>query len=117
MKANVRAIHTKFAALLQTLRVSTIVKTLSAPNSAQHILGVTDLALTCGSEPVVDAVCTAVVGSLRTGLVLDAGSDREDRSSDVCFIGDTRKPFSKKKMMTASCTLISAEQHERLLDT
>ena len=36
-------------------------------------MGVTDLALTCGSEPVMDAVCTAVVGSARTGRVLDAG--------------------------------------------
>ena len=41
--------------------------------SADIGLGVTDLALACGSEPVVDA-----------------GSDREDRSSDVCCVGDTR---------------------------
>ena len=31
----------------------------------------------------MDAVCTVVVGSARTGRVLDAGTDREDRSSDV----------------------------------
>ena len=53
-------------------------------------MGVTDLALTCESEPVMDAVYTAVVGSACTGRVLDAGSDREDRSSDVCYVGDTR---------------------------
>ena len=53
-------------------------------------MGVADFALTCGLEPVMDAVCAAVVGSARTGSVLDAGSDREDRSSDVCFVGDTR---------------------------
>ena len=38
----------------------------------------------------MDAGRTAVVGSTRTGRVLDAGSDREDRSSDVCYVGDTR---------------------------
>ena len=59
-------------------------------------MGASDLALTCGSEPVVDAVCTAVVGAARTGRVLDAGSAREDRSSDVCCIGDTRQSFSEK---------------------
>ena len=53
-------------------------------------LGVTDLALACGLEPLMDAVCTAVVGSARTGPELDAGSDREDRSSDVCYVGDKR---------------------------
>ena len=51
---------------------------------------VSDLALTCGSEPVMDTVCTGVVGSARTGRELDAGSAREDRSSDVCYAGDTR---------------------------
>ena len=40
---------------------------------ARDIWRVTDLALTCGSEPVVRAV--AVVGSARTGRVLDGGSD------------------------------------------
>ena len=44
-------------------------------------MGVTDLALGCESEPVMDAVCTAVFGPARTGHVLDAGSDREDRST------------------------------------
>ena len=52
-------------------------------------MGITDRALTCESEPVMDAARTAVVGSART-RVLDAGSDREDRSSDVCYVGDTR---------------------------
>ena len=55
--------------------------------------GVTDFALTCGSETVVDAVCTAVVGSARTGRVHVAGSDRKDRSSDVCYVGDTAVMF------------------------
>ena len=58
-------------------------------------MGVTDLSLACGSEPEMDAVWTAVVGSARTGPALDAGSDREDRSSDVCYVGDTRKSFSQ----------------------
>ena len=53
-------------------------------------MGVTVFALTCGPEPVMDAVCTAVVGSARTCRVLDAGSDHEDKSSDVCYVGDTR---------------------------
>ena len=42
-------------------------------------MGVTDLAPICESEPVMDTVCIAVV----------AGSDREDRPSDVCYVGDT----------------------------
>ena len=46
-------------------------------------------ALACGTESVGDAVCTTVVGSARTH-VLDASSDREDGSSDVCHVGDTR---------------------------
>ena len=48
------------------------------------------IALTCGPEPVIGAVCIAVVGSARTGRILDAGSDREDRSSDACYVGDMR---------------------------
>ena len=48
----------------------------------------------CVSEPVMDAVYTAVVGTART-RALDAGSDREDRSSDVCHAGDTRQSFSE----------------------
>ena len=59
-------------------------------------MGVTGVPLARGSEPVVDAVCTAVVGPARTGRVLDAGSDREDRSSDVCCVGDTRLSFFAK---------------------
>ena len=39
-------------------------------------------------------MCTAVVGSARAGLKLDAGSDREDRSSDVRHVGDARWSFS-----------------------
>ena len=76
--------------------ISTIVRPLSAPTSApprttKHHFGeiVADLALTCGSEPAVDAVCIAVVGSARSGHVFDAGPDRVDRSSDVCNVGDT----------------------------
>ena len=37
----------------------------------------------------MEAVCTAVVGSVSSG-VLEEGSDREDRSSDICHVGDTR---------------------------
>ena len=51
----------------------------------------------------MDAVCAAVVGSARTGRVLDAGSARKDRSSDVCYVGDTIVIYLRK-MMTASCT-------------
>ena len=102
-------------------RTDPLSETGSALNTSKDIgMGVTDFALTCGSEPVVDAVCTAVVGSARTGRVLDAASDREDRSSEVCYAGDTRDSYSHslKKMMTACCTLIiSAEQHEWLLAT
>ena len=48
-------------------------------NASKDIgMGVTDLALACGSEPVFDAVFAAVVGSARTGRLLDAGSGRED---------------------------------------
>ena len=62
----------------------------SSLNASKDIgLGVTDLALTCESEPVMDAVYTAVVGSA-CSCVLEAGSDREDRASDVCYVGDTR---------------------------
>ena len=75
-------------------------------------MGVTDYA--CVSDPMVDAGRTAVVASDRTGLERDAGPDREDRSSDICHVGDTRLSFYEDAM-TASCTLIiSAEQHERL---
>ena len=42
------------------------------------------------SEPVIGTVCNAAVGSVRTGRVFDASSDHEDRSSDVCYVGDTR---------------------------
>ena len=77
-------------------------------NASKDIgMGVTDLALACGSEPVVDAVCTAVVGSARIGLVFDAASDREDRSSDATL--GTHDSRSLKKTMAASCALISTE--------
>ena len=66
-------------------------------------MGVSGFALTCGSEPVVGAVRTAVSGSSRIGRLLDAGSDREGRSSDVRHVGDTRLSF---------CTfIISAESY------
>ena len=39
-------------------------------------MGITDFALACGSEPVVDVVYSAVIGSIRSGHVLD--TDRED---------------------------------------
>ena len=38
---------------------------------------------------MIDAVYGAVVGSA-CSCVFDAGSDREDRSLDVCYVGDTR---------------------------
>ena len=75
--------------------ISTTVKPLSAPTSAQprtmtrDIREVTDPCAYCESEPVVDAVYTAVVGSA-CSCVLEAGSDRVDRSSSVCYESDTR---------------------------
>ena len=57
-------------------------------------------------SPVVDGVRTAVAASARTGRVLAAGSAREDRFSDVCYVGDTRSSFSEKKRTTASCALV-----------
>ena len=50
-------------------------------------MGVTDFAPICESEPVMDAVCTAVAGSA-CSRVLDAGFDREGRSSYVCYVDD-----------------------------
>ena len=44
----------------------------------------------------MDAVYIAVVGSA-CSCVLEVGSDREGRSSDVCYIGDTRETFSANK--------------------
>ena len=51
---------------------------------------VADTALACGSEPLVDAVCAAVVGSVHTGRVFDAWCAHEDRSFHVCYVGETR---------------------------
>ena len=63
----------------------------SSLNGSKDIgTGGTDCALIRGSEPVMDAVGTALVGSVRIGHVLHARSDREDRSSDVCHVSDTR---------------------------
>ena len=56
-------------------------------------MGVIDLAPTCGPEPVVDGVRTAVVGSDRSSRVLDGGSGREDESSDVCRVGENTMVF------------------------
>ena len=42
---------------------------------------------------MIDAEKTAVVGSA-CSCVLGEGSDREDRSLDVCCLGDTRWSFS-----------------------
>ena len=41
-------------------------------------------------------MCTAVVGSARTCRVFDTGSAREDSSSDVCYVDNTRQSFSVK---------------------
>ena len=46
----------------------------SSLNASKDIdMGVPDLALKCESEPVMDAVCTAVAGSYRIGRVLYVG--------------------------------------------
>ena len=63
-------------------------------NASKDIdMGVIDFAPTCGSEPVVDGVRIAVVGSDRSCHVLDAGSGREDESSDVCCVGENTTVF------------------------
>ena len=52
-------------------------------NASKEIgMGIIDFALACGSKPVADDLRFAVVGSDRTRRVLDAGSGREDRSSE-----------------------------------
>ena len=68
-------------------------------------MGVIDLAPTCGSEPGVGEVRTAVVGSDRTSRVLDAGSGREDESSDLSLSEDK----------AAFTLIISVIQLERLI--
>ena len=79
-------------------------------------MGVIDFVPSCGSEPVMDAVCTAMVGSGRTGRALDAGFGREDESSNVFCAGETRQSFCENKWMTMACTLvICIIQHERLI--
>ena len=57
----------------------------------------------------MDAVCTTLVGSARAGRVLDAGAEREDRPSDVCYVGDTRQSFSEKDDDNILHIIISAE--------
>ena len=78
---------------------------------------VTDLALAFGSESVVGA---AVVGSARTGHVLDAGSAREDGSSDVCYVGHTHHSHSlskkKKQHLAHSSSLPNNTRGSWLLD-
>ena len=79
---------------------------LSLDASMDIGMEVTDL--TPISELVMDAGFTAVVGSA-VPCLFKAGSDCKDRSSDVCYVGDTRQSFSIK-MMTSLCTvIISAE--------
>ena len=56
----------------------------------------------------VATVCTAVVGSARTGPVLDAGSDREDLPTSATLT--THDSHDQNKMMTASCTLINSAE-------
>ena len=63
----------------------------SSLNASKDVgVGVTDFVFTCGSEPVMDTMCTAVVVSARTGRMLDGDSDRGDRSFDLCYVGETR---------------------------
>ena len=59
----------------------------SSLNASRDVaIGVIDLTPT--SELVIDAGYAAVVGSAFS-CVLDAGSDREDRFFDVCYVGDS----------------------------
>ena len=61
----------------------------------------------------MDAVCTVVVGSVGIGCVLDAGSDREDRSYDsvmhihhLCRIAPHRNMF----FPSSACSQLDADQ-------
>ena len=65
----------------------------SLNTSKDVALGVTGLAPICESDPVADANYLAVVDSA-CSCVFEAGSDREDKSSYVCYVGDTRQSFS-----------------------
>ena len=98
--------------------VSTILKPLSAPTSAQprmmtrDTLRVFDLAPTCGSQPVVGRVRTAVVGSDRTGRV---GSSRKDECFHVCCVVENKTVSVNKVDHNSRHTIIFVIQHDRLL--
>ena len=49
----------------------------------------------CESDPALDAKYSVVVVSA-CSCVFEAGSDRADRSSDACNVGDTRKSLSEQ---------------------
>ena len=61
-----------------------------------HLLRGMGSSLNAPKDIGIGVMCAAVVGSVRAGRVPNAGSDREDRSSDVCYVGDTRQSFSEK---------------------
>ena len=76
----------------------------SSLNASKDVAtGVTGIPLTCGPEPVMDAVCTAVIGPA-CSCVLEARSDREIFLRKLRWRHTT--VILRKKMMTASCTLI-----------
>ena len=72
---------------------STIVKPLSVRTSAQPRTMTRDnlgdyywSCAFCESDPVIGSACSCV---------FEAGSDREDTSSDACYVGDTRYSSSR----------------------
>ena len=64
--------------------------------SKDNGVGVADLAPYCVPEPVMDAVKKLQWSGSACSGVLEAGSDREETPSDVCFVGDTRQSLSAK---------------------
>ena len=66
---------------------------------------------------MVDGVRAAVVGPYRTNRVLNAGSDRMDRSSHFMLCWREHDSLClKNKWITAACTLIVfVTQHVRLI--
>ena len=67
-----------------------------------HHTGDIDFAPTCGSEPGVGGVRTAMVGSDRTGRVLDAALGARTNLLMYAVLARTRQSVLKKKWMTSA---------------
>ena len=76
---------------------------------------VTDLALTCGSEPVVDGYVLQWLAQIVLVAYLTQAPVART-SSDVCCVGENTMVSLKIKWMTTACTfIIFVIQHERLI--